>query len=200
MLLAFSLTRLRLSVSLRRSPSISWVESFVKLQIHLQHDSLVDDQSTQRPVDIKIPRVHRLESTLAIARRSTHLLGMCHVFPRHRIRKASALTLLRRCCRSSPSFVFIRLSSPTQPNVSTAIMLHLAPHLPEHSRALLDTFWYVILSRRTHTSPSQNNLAITLVILPANSLAQSLSKISKLWKILPCKQLTISPNCTPIFP
>jgi hypothetical protein len=121
-----------------------------------------------------------LNQLCAIARRSTHPLGMRHVFPCHRIQKASALTLLRCCRRSSPSSVFIRLSSPTQPNVSTATMLHLAPHLPEHCRALLDAFWYMILSRRTHTSPSQNNLAAALVILPANSLARSLSKISKL--------------------
>jgi hypothetical protein len=63
-LLAFPLTRLRLSVHLRHSPSISRVESFVRLQLHLQHDSLVEDQSTPRLVDFKLPCVDRLESTL----------------------------------------------------------------------------------------------------------------------------------------
>lgn len=36
---------------------------------------------------------------------STHPSGMRHVLPRHRIRTPSALTLLRRCHRSSPSSV-----------------------------------------------------------------------------------------------
>ena len=54
--LAFSclLNRLRLSVDLRRSPSI---------QLHLQHDSMVDDQSTPAPHRLQAPCIHRLEST-----------------------------------------------------------------------------------------------------------------------------------------
>jgi hypothetical protein len=126
-LLAFPLTRLRLSACLHRSPSISRVESSVRLQLHLQHDSLVEDQSTLCPVDFMVSCVAVLNQPRAIACRSTHPSGMRHVFPCHRIRIASALTLLRRCRRSSPSSVSVRLSSPTQPNVSTAIMLHLVP-------------------------------------------------------------------------
>jgi hypothetical protein len=145
-LLAFLLTRLRLSACLRRSPSISRVESFARLQLHLQHDSLVEDQSTPRPVDFKVSCVAVLNQPRAIACRSSHPSGMRHVFPRYRIWTSSALTLLRRCHRSSPSSASVRLSSPTQPNVLTAIMLHLAPYPPEHHRALLNAFWYMIFT------------------------------------------------------
>jgi hypothetical protein len=90
---------------------------------------LVEDQSTPRPVDFKVSCVAVSNQSRVIACRSTHPLGMRHVFPRHRIRTASVLTLLRHCRRSSPSSVSVRLSSPTQPNVLTAIMLHLASPL-----------------------------------------------------------------------
>ena len=48
------LNRLRFSGSLHRSPSI---------QLHLQHDSMVDDQSTLAPRRLQAPCVHHLEST-----------------------------------------------------------------------------------------------------------------------------------------
>ena len=53
--LAFSrpLNRLRFSGSLHRSPSI---------QLHLQHDSMVDDQSTPAPHRLQAPCIHHLES------------------------------------------------------------------------------------------------------------------------------------------
>jgi hypothetical protein len=79
-LLAFPLTRLRLSACLRRSPSISRVKSSVRLQLRLQHDSLVEDQSTPCPVDFKVSCVAILNQPRAIACRSTHPLGMRHVF------------------------------------------------------------------------------------------------------------------------
>jgi hypothetical protein len=62
--LASSLTRLRLSACLCHSPSISQSGIFHRLQLHLQHYSLVEDQSTPRPVDFKFSLVYRLESTL----------------------------------------------------------------------------------------------------------------------------------------
>jgi hypothetical protein len=99
-LLAFPQTRLRLSACLRRSPSISRVESSARLQLHLQHDSLVEDQSTPCPVDFKVSCVAVLNQPRATACRSTHPLGMHHVFPRHKIRTTSALTLVRHCRRS----------------------------------------------------------------------------------------------------
>jgi hypothetical protein len=151
-LLAFPLTRLRLSASLRRSPSISRVESSAGLQLHLQHDSLVDDQSIPRPVDFKVSCIAILNQPRAIACRSTHPLGMRHVFSRHRIRTASTLTLLHHCRRSSPTSVSVGLSSLTQPNISTATMLHLASS--STTVYYLTPFWYMIFSRRIHTSPS----------------------------------------------
>ena len=97
-LLAFPLTRLRFSGSLHRSPSISRVESSVRLQLHLQHDSMVDDQSTPRPADFKLSCVHILESTprhCHVEPRTPQACATC--FHAHRIRTPSALTLLRRC-------------------------------------------------------------------------------------------------------
>jgi hypothetical protein len=148
-LLAFPVTRLRLSACLHHSPCIKRVESSVRLQLYLQHDSLVDDQSTPRPDDFKFSCVITVFNQLrAIACRSTHPSGMRHVFPRYKIRISSALTLLHHYRRSSSSSISIKLSSPTQPNVSTATMLHHTSYQLEHYRAILDDFWYMILSTR----------------------------------------------------
>jgi hypothetical protein len=139
-LLAFPLTRLRLSVHLRRSPSISRVESFVRLQLHLQHDSLVEDQSTPRPVDFKLPCVDRLESTLRHC-----MLKRAPLRHAPRVSTPQNLDSISPHAPMSLSPIFtVRLPSPTQPSVSTATMLHLASHQPEHCRALPDTFWYMI--------------------------------------------------------
>jgi hypothetical protein len=70
----FPLNRLRFSGSLHRSPSI---------QLHLQHDSMVDDQSTPTPRRLQAPCVHHLESTPRHSLvEATQASGLCHVFPR----------------------------------------------------------------------------------------------------------------------
>ena len=91
-----------------------------------------------------------LESTLRhrhVEPRTPQACATC--FHAHRIRTPSALTLLRRCHRYSPSSV--PSDCPVRPSrmYPTATMLHLAPYQPEHRRALLDVFWYMILTTRS---------------------------------------------------
>ena len=76
------LNRLRLSVHLCRSPSI---------QLHLQHDSMVDDQSTLAPRRLEALMCTFLNQPCAIALSKPHKhSGLCHVFPRPRSRSPSS--------------------------------------------------------------------------------------------------------------
>ena len=78
----FSLNRLRLSVHLRRSPSI---------QLHLQHDSMVDDQSTLAPRQLQTLMCTVLNQPRAIVlSKSRKPSDLHHVFPRPRSRPPSA--------------------------------------------------------------------------------------------------------------
>jgi hypothetical protein len=146
-LLAFPLTRLRLSASLRRSPSINRVESFAGLQLHLQHDSLVDDQSTPRLVDFKLPCVHRLEST------TRHCMSK-HAPLRHAPRVSTpqnsdsisphAPTSL------SPIFTVFCIRQTDQSDPAERLDCnHAPPRAAQHHRALLDAFCCMIFTTRS---------------------------------------------------
>ena len=125
----FPLNRLRLSVHLRRSPSI---------QLHLQHDSMVDDQSTPRVPSTPSSVCTVLNQPRAIVLLKSHKhSGPCRVFPRpengyhrhHAPMSSSPIppssSVPTDSCRS------VRLSSLTQPNYSGCTTRSRLPnHLP----------------------------------------------------------------------
>jgi hypothetical protein len=79
----------------------------------------------------------------AIACQSTHPLGMHHVFPHHRIRTPSTITLLQCCHQTSQSSVSVRLSSPTQPNLSD---YNHAPPCAQFTRHVEHwTMWHICM-------------------------------------------------------
>ena len=131
--LAFSqLNRLRFSGSLHHSPSI---------QLHLQHDSMVDDQSTPTPRRLQGPMCTVLNQPRAIALSKPHKHScLCHVFPRPRSRSPSASRSY--VVVADPTTVFctnrhpsrsVRLACPTKP-ILFGCTTH--PRLPNHLRRI----------------------------------------------------------------
>jgi hypothetical protein len=149
--LAFPLTRLRLSTCLRRSLSITRVESSARLQLHLQHDSLVDDQSTMHPADFKFSCVHVLNQLRPIACRSTHPSGMRHVFPHWQ----KSDTISRHAPGSlSPIFTVFCIRQTVQSNLAEPVRLQscstsrlISTNIVAHYLAL---FWYMIIHDALH--------------------------------------------------
>ena len=83
------LNRLRFPGSLHRSPSI---------QLHLQHDSMVDDQSTLTPRRLQAPCVHHLESTTCHSLvKATQALGLAPRVSTPQKSVTISITLLCRC-------------------------------------------------------------------------------------------------------
>ena len=102
----FLLNRLRFSRSLHRSPSI---------QLHLQHDSMVDDQSTHAPHRLQAPCIHHLESTPCHSLvEATQALGACATCFHAQKSVTISITLLRRPADPTTVFCTNRLASIRQ--------------------------------------------------------------------------------------
>ena len=109
------LNRLRFSGSLHRSPSI---------QLHLQHDSMVDDQFTHAPHRLQALCIHHLESIPRQSCRShTGPRGLRHVFPRpevghHQHHAPTPSSPIHHRLLYQPTCIDpVRLSSPSQTNL-----------------------------------------------------------------------------------
>ena len=95
-----------------------------RLQLHLQHDYTVDDQSTFAPRRLQAPRVHHLESTLR--HNLVEVTQALRPAPRVSTPQKSvtiSITLLCRCRQSHHRLLFqptrvdpVRLHSPAQLN------------------------------------------------------------------------------------
>ena len=124
------LNRFRFPGSLHRSPSI---------QLHLQHDSMVDVSPPLRLIDFKLRVYTTLSQSRAIVLSKPHKpSSLHHVFPRPRSRPPSASRSYVVVAEITTVFCFdrhprrsIRLSSPTQPNSFDCMTRSRLPnHIP----------------------------------------------------------------------